>query len=724
MKIWDKNKKGRADRRNEAMRDFEQEAREIVSQMDLFEKASQLKYDSPSIKRLGIPAYNWWNEALHGVARAGVATVFPQAIGLASMFDEAFLYEIAEMIADEGRAKYNASIKKGDRDIYKGLTFWSPNINIFRDPRWGRGHETYGEDPYLTSRLGVAYIKGLQGEDKDDQYLKAAACAKHFAVHSGPEEKRHFFDATVSKKDLYETYLPAFEAAIKEGHVVGVMGAYNRVNGEPACGSKTLLQDILKQELGFKGYIVSDCWAIRDFHTEHMVTRTAAESAALAINNGCELNCGNTYLHIMQAYEQGLVSEETITKAAEKLLSIRLRLGLFDDKCQYNEIPYEMNGCKRHSDAALEAARRSMVLLKNDGILPLDKNKLKSIGIIGPCADNRIVLTGNYNGTPARYNTFVQGIADYVGEAVRVYYSEGCDILKDRVENLAMADDRMSEALIVAEQSDVVVLCLGLDTTIEGEQGDTGNAFAGGDKVSLNLIGNQQALLEKVIEVGKPTILVLSTGSAMAINFADKHCNAVMQSWYPGQQGGRALAQLLFGEYSPCGKLPVTFYRTTEELPDFEDYGMEGRTYRYMKNEALYPFGYGLTYTDFKVETVEINRIDDEESFSYEIKVQVKNDSKMAGYDTVQVYIKDLESSFAVPNFSLCGFKTLYLEAGEEKEVALTINRQTFTVVDEEGKRFVDSKAFDMYIGTSAPDSRSCELTGKMPICKRIKFEA
>ena len=704
------------------MRDFEKEARELVSQMDLFEKASQLKYDSPAIKRLGIPAYNWWNEALHGVARAGVATVFPQAIGLAAMFDDTFLGEIADMIAVEGRAKYNEFAKQDDRDIYKGMTFWSPNINIFRDPRWGRGHETYGEDPYLTSRLGVAFIKGLQGEGEDGEYLKAAACAKHFAVHSGPEEKRHFFDAVVSKKDLYETYLPAFEAAVKEANVVGVMGAYNRVNGEVACGSPTLLQQILKKDWGFKGYIVSDCWAIRDFHTEHMVTRTAAESAALAINNGCELNCGNTYLHIMQAYNQGLVSEETITKAAEKLLSIRLKLGLFDEKCKYNEIPFEANGCKAHDEAALKAARKSMVLLKNDGVLPLNKEKIKSIGIIGPCADNRTVLTGNYNGTPSRYDTFIQGIQNYVGDDVRVYYSEGCHLFLDRVQNLALPDDRETEAITVAQHSDVVVLCLGLDSTIEGEQGDTGNAFAGGDKVTLDLIGKQQALLEKVIAVGKPTILVLSTGSAMAINFADEHCNAILQTWYPGQQGGRALAEILFGEVSPSGKLPVTFYRTTEELPDFDDYSMQGRTYRYMRNEALYPFGYGLTYTDFNVDLVGTTRIDTADSFSYELTVKVKNESKVAGSDVVEVYIKDLESSFAVPNFNLCSFKAVDLEAGEEKEIKLTIDKLAFTVVDEEGQRFIDSKKFKVFVGTNAPNTRSCQLTGKKPIEKEIVF--
>ena len=697
------------------MKDFKEQAKALVAKMDLLEKASQLRYDAPAIKRLGIPTYNWWNEALHGVARAGVATVFPQAIGMAAMFDEETIKEVADVIATEGRAKYNALSQKEDRDIYKGMTFWAPNINIFRDPRWGRGHETYGEDPYLTSRLGVAFIKALQG-DESKPYWKAAACAKHFAVHSGPEEERHHFDAVVSKKDLYETYLPAFEAAVKEGKVAGVMGAYNRVNGEVACGSKTLLVDILKKEWGFDGYIVSDCWAIRDFHTEHMVTRTATESAALAINNGCELNCGNTYLHIMQAYNEGLVSEETITKAAEKLMEIRMKLGLFDEDCEYNEIPYEVNDCKEHNDLALEVARRSMVLLKNKGVLPLRLEKIKSIGVIGPTANNRTVLEGNYNGTPSRYTTFVEGIQDYVGDRARIYYSEGCHLFKNAMSNLSWEDDRLAEAVIVAEQSDVVILCLGLDSTIEGEQGDTGNAFAGGDKISLNLIGKQQQLLEKVVAVGKPTILVLSTGSAMAINFADEHCDGIIETWYPGAHGGKALAQLLFGEYSPSGKLPVTFYRTTEELPDFTDYSMKGRTYRYMENEALYPFGYGLSYGKVLLKDVE-TQMDGE---TCKVKVKAINDTGWTMDEVIEVYIKDMESMYAVPNFNLCAFKAIHLAPYESVEVTLTIGEKAFTIVNEEGKRYRASNYFKLFIGTNAPDSRSVALTGRKPIEKEI----
>lgn len=715
------------------MKDFRKRAEELVKQMTLDEKVSQLKYDAPAIKRLDIPAYNWWNESLHGVARAGVATMFPQAIGLAAIFDEEALKDIGEVIAIEGRAKYNALSPKGDRDIYKGLTFWAPNVNIFRDPRWGRGHETYGEDPYLTSKLGVAYIKGLQG---DGEYLKAAACAKHYAVHSGPEEKRHYFDAIVSKKDLYETYLPAFEACVKEGKVVGVMGAYNRVNGEAACGSKTLLVDILREKWGFEGYIVSDCWAIRDFHTEHMVTHTPTESAALALNMTCDLNCGNTYLHVLAAYHQGLVTEETIDQAVIRLMETRMKLGLFDEECEYHQIPYRMNDCKEHNEFAKEITRKSMVMLKNDGTLPLNLQEIKNIGVIGPTANSRTVLEGNYFGTASRYTTFVEGIQDYINEYlreesrddIRVYYSEGCHLFQNSMSSLSWENDRIAEAVVVAEQSDVVILCLGLDSTIEGEQGDTGNAFAGGDKCTLDLIGRQNLLLEKVLEAGKPTILILSTGSAMAINRADESCAGIIQTWYPGAQGGTVLAELLFGECSPSGKLPVTFYKTTEELPDFDDYSMVGRTYRYMTQEALYPFGYGLTYGDVHISDVEIqNATGNRESQivipkgeDIEVKVTMENKGDCKVEEVVQIYVKDINSKYAVLNYSLGAFKRISLDKGEQQEIILKIAKSAYEIVNDEGERYCDTDSIRLFIGISQPDKRSIELTGKVPIMKEI----
>ena len=686
----------------------EKRARELVEQMTIEERASQLRYDAPAIERLNIPAYNWWNEALHGVARAGTATMFPQAIGLAAMFDDEFLQKIADIIATEGRAKYNEAVKHGDHDIYKGLTFWSPNVNIFRDPRWGRGHETYGEDPYLTGRLGVAFIKGLQGDGK---YLKAAACAKHYAVHSGPEAIRHEFNAEATPKDMWETYLPAFEECVVEAKVESVMGAYNRTNGEPCCGSYTLLQDILRDKWEFEGHVVSDCWAIRDFHTRHFVTSTAPESAALALKAGCDLNCGNTYLHMLQALQENLITQEDITRAAIRLFTTRIKLGMFDDDCEYDNIPYSVVDSKEHNEVALEAARKSLVLLKNDGILPLDKSKIKSIGVIGPNANSRLALKGNYYGTPSRYITFLEGIQDYLeDEDIRIYYSEGCHLYKDKVEPLALKHDRLSEALTVAEHSDVVILCLGLDETLEGEEGDTGNHAASGDKLDLNLPEVQQTLLEKVVAVGKPTILLLATGSAMSINFANEHCNAIIQTWYPGARGGQAVAECLFGEFSPAGKLPVTFYKSLEGLPEFTDYSMKGRTYRYIETEPLYPFGYGLTYSKVRLKNLKVlNQVTKDSDI--EVSVEIEN---IGDYDTdevVQFYIKDNKSKFAVPNHSLCGFKRIHLRKGESKTVEFTIRNKAMTIVDDEGNRYIDSDNFTIFAGVSQPDKRSLELT-------------
>lgn len=695
-----------------------EKAKELVGKMTLEEKAEQLTYKSSAVKRLNIPRYNWWNEGLHGVARAGTATVFPQAIGLAAMFDDELLNDIAKVISTEGRAKYNESSKKDDRDIYKGITFWSPNVNIFRDPRWGRGHETYGEDPYLTSRLGVAFVKGLQGEGK---YLKAAACAKHFAVHSGPEGLRHEFDAVVSKKDLYETYLPAFEACVKEGDVEAVMGAYNRTNGEPCCGSKTLLRDILRGKWNFKGHVVSDCWAIADFHLHHRVTSTATESAALAMKNGCDLNCGNVYLQLLLAYKEGLVTEEDITTAAERLMATRIRLGMFDEECEYNKIPYELNDCKEHNELSLKAARNSMVLLKNNGILPLNKDNLKSIAVIGPNADSQIMLKGNYSGTASRYITVLEGIHEAVGEDVRVYYSEGCHLFRDRVEELAEPNDRLKEAISIAERSDVAILCLGLDSTIEGEQGDAGNSEGAGDKASLNLPGRQQELLEKIIETGTPVILVIGAGSALTFNNAEDKCSAILDAWYPGSRGGRAVADLIFGKCSPSGKLPITFYRNTKDLPEFIDYSMKDRTYRYMSCESLYPFGYGLTYSTVKLS--ELHVPDVESDFDeVEVSIKITNTGNFDIEEVVQCYIKDLESKYAVRNHSLAGFKRVGLKIGESKIVKMKIKKSSFEVVNDDGERILDSKRFKLFVGISQPDSRSIQLVGISPLEVDIKL--
>ncbi len=693
-------------------------AKELVAQMTLEEKACQLRFDAPAIPRLNVPAYNWWNEGLHGVARAGVATSFPQAIGMAATFDKELLGEVGNVISVEGRAKYNAYAAEEDRDIYKGLTFWSPNVNIFRDPRWGRGHETYGEDPYLTGELGEAFVKGLQG---DGEYLKAAACAKHFAVHSGPEALRHSFDAVANDKDLWETYLPAFEKLVKKADVEAVMGAYNRTNGEPCCGSKALMEDILRGQWEFQGHYVSDCWAVRDFHTNHMVTATAEESAALALKTGCDVNCGNTYLHMMSAYEQGLVTEEDITIAAERLFTTRFLLGLFDET-EYDKIGFDKIECKDHLELADKATAEGVVLLKNNGILPLNKDEIKSIGVVGPNANSRVALIGNYHGTSSRYITVLEGIQDAVNEDTRVYFSEGCHLFRDKVEHLGWRQDRVSEAVAVAKNSDVVVLCVGLDETLEGEEGDTGNSYASGDKVDLLLPEVQRELIEAVMKVGKPTIVLNMTGSAMDLRFEQEHADAIMQVWYPGARGGKIIADMLFGEISPSGKLPITFYNDTADLPDFEDYSMKGRTYKYLTATPLYPFGYGLSYGDADITAVEVNGqsvvAGAKVAYAEDMKicVEVTNKSNMALGEVVQIYIKDTDSAFAPTNGKLCGFARVNMKAGETVKVCVPVDEDAFTIVNDEGKKFKDGKNFTVSVGFGQADARTKELTGKEAI--------
>ncbi|CCZ28235.1 putative uncharacterized protein [Firmicutes bacterium CAG:194] len=671
--------------------------------------ASQLRYDAPAIERLHIPAYNWWSEGLHGVARAGTATVFPQAIGLAATFDPVLIEKIGDTIATEARAKYNAASAHGDRDIYKGLTIWSPNVNIFRDPRWGRGHETYGEDPYLTSRLGESFVKGLQG---DGSYLKTAACAKHFAVHSGPEKERHHFDAKATKKDMWETYLPAFQACVEAG-VESVMGAYNRTNGEPCCANTYLMEEVLRGKWHFEGHYVSDCWAIKDFHENHKVTRNAEESAYLALEKGCDLNCGCTYREIMPAYKKGDLPLSLIRRAAIRLFTTRFLLGMFD-KTEYDEIPYETIACKEHLALAKKAAEESIVLLKNDGILPLKKKKGMTIGVIGPNADSREALIGNYHGTPPRYITVLEGIQDYLGEDGRVLYAQGCHLYKDREEALAQPDDRISEAVSCAEHADVVVLCLGLDETLEGEEGDTGNSYASGDKLDLLLPPPQQRLLEAVAKTKKPFIVCLLAGSAMDLNFADQEAAAILQAFYPGAEGGREVARLLFGEYSPSGKLPVTIYRDLTEMPAFTDYTMRGRTYRYLTKKPLYPFGYGLTYSDCVIDEIQPEKeytYEDAVKDGIEIKVHVENRGSYDTEEVLQGYVK-VQSPNEVLHPKLGVFARIHIKAGEGQWISLHISKTAFSTVTEDGERVYDGKKAQIFIGFGQPDERTAELLG------------
>lgn len=701
--------------RDEARKKARDRAKELVEKMTIDEVISQLSYNAPAIERLGIPQYNWWNEGLHGVARAGTATIFPQAIGMAATWNEKLLNEVGKAVATEARAKYNESKKYNDRDIYKGLTLWTPNINIFRDPRWGRGHETLGEDPYLTSKLAVEEIKGLQG---DGEYLKVAACAKHFAVHSGPEAIRHSFDAKASKKDMRETYLPAFKAAVCEANVEAVMGAYNRTNGEPCCAHSELIGDILRGEWGFEGHFVSDCWAIRDFHEHHGVTKNGVESSALALNKGCDLNCGCSYLCLKEALNKQLVKKSDLKQAAVRLFTTRFLLGMFDEN-EFDNISYLEVESKKHMDLAREVAEESIVLLKNDGILPLNKEKIKTIGVIGPNANSRRSLDGNYHGTASRYITALEGIQDFAEENIRILYSIGCELDGEKSEVLsANPYDRISEAITVANHSDIIILCLGLDETLEGEEGDTGNAYFSGDKGDLLLPKSQQILLDTLLNLNKPVIVNIFAGSAMDLREAQR-ANALLQTWYPGAMGGKALANILFGEVSPSAKLPITIYKDTECLPDFEDYSMENRTYRYLREEPLYPFGFGLNYGDTYVDVVDILDKNPDRGKGLNLRVEIVNRGSITK-DVLQVYVKN-DSKYAPLNPVLVEFEKIAISAGEKAIIELKIKEDAFKVVDNEGQFITDGKSSKIYIGLNAPDSLSERLTGKK--CKCIDVD-
>ncbi len=614
----------------------------LVAKMTLKEKISQMLYNAPAIEHLGIPAYNWWNEALHGYARSGTATVFPQAIGMAASFDSELLYEVATAISTEARAKYNQYKTFGDTAIYQGLTCWSPNINIFRDPRWGRGHETYGEDPYLTGRMGTAFVKGMQGEGK---YRRTDATLKHFAAHSGPEHARHGFDAVVSEEDMENTYLWAFRYCIEQADPAAVMGAYNRTNGEPCCASKTLLQDTLYGKFGFEGYVVSDCGAICDIDINHHTTKTRAESAALAVNNGCALNCGGAYSQLKDAVAQGLIDESSITEAVTRLFTARYRLGMFDDDCEYDDIPYDVVCCDAHRALNRKMAQEGIVLLKNNGILPLSKEL--RVAVIGPNADSREVLLANYNGTPDAYTTPLAGIREACHG--RVTYAQGAHLYNSRVSD--ESGITLREAIIAARQSDVVVMCMGLDAVLEGEEGAANaDGLVVGDRASLALPPCQLALYEAIKETGKPIVFVNISGSCVDLLDMKEHCAAVVQMFYPGAEGGHALADILFGEVSPSGRLPVTFYHSVDDLPDFTDYSMKNRTYRYFTGTPVFAFGEGLTYADIREEWLD------------DTTVRVSNEGGMETNYSVLRYATGEDRH-------LCGFEKVHLAVGESKVI-------------------------------------------------------
>ncbi len=792
-----------------------QRINDLVSRMSLEEKVSQLMNDSPAIDRLGIPAYNWWNECLHGVARAGRATVFPEAIGLAATWDQDLLFRVSTAISDEARAKHHEALRRNEHSIYEGLTFWTPNINLFRDPRWGRGMETYGEDPYLTGRMAVAFIKGLQGDDP--KYLKTVATAKHFAVHSGPESSRHTFDAVVSDTDLWESYLPQFEAAIKEGGAYSVMCAYNSVDGKPACANPPLLEDILRKKWGFQGYVVSDCGAIDDIYRRHKFVPTAEEGVALAVKAGTDLSCGTEYSNLVPAVRKGLIAESEIDVSLKRLLRARFKLGMFDppEMVKYAQIPNSVNDSPAHRELALETARKSIVLLKNDrNTLPLKKS-LNTVAVIGPNADDIDVLLGNYNGIPTAPITPLEGIRRKLGGGTRVIYARGSDLAANvpnlqaipasafrqlngeyfnssdfdgkphrprartasnpsakpsftradaninfewwegaprqdmnpdnfgvrwtgsivapvtgtyqigaigmnawelyidgkqivqfsgihegayryapvelkagtlyplRLDYHEFSNDASiklvwappgtpstSDAVAAAKQSDAVILVLGLSPRLEGEEMKVPvEGFSGGDRVDLGLPKTQENLMQAVAAVGKPTVLVLLNGSAVAINWAAEYLPAIVEAWYPGQAGGAAIADVLFGDYNPAGRLPVTFYKSAADLPPFDDYSMKNRTYRFFTGEPLFPFGFGLSYTTFSYG--QMHRAGNK------VTVEIQNTGARAGEEVAELYA----------GRSLAGFQRVALRPKERKTVQFTLGSEKATDISVAGRQ-------------------------------------
>ncbi len=681
-------------------------AKALVAQMTVEEKMSQLLFNSPAIERLGINAYNWWNEGSHGVARAGTATVFPHAIAMAATFNPELVNEVADVISTEGRIKYNKHVAFGDFDIFKGITFWAPNINIVRDPRWGRGQETFGEDPFLTSVLGKAFIKGIQG---DGEFLKATACSKHYAGHSGPEKDRHGFDAQISMHDLWETYLPAFEKTVKEGGVAGVMGAYNRTNGEPCCAHSYLMEKVLRNDWGFDGYFVSDCGALGDIWKFHKCAENAPEAAALALKKGCELNCGDTFTSLVEAYEQDLIDEEDITKACERLYMIRHLLGEFEEVRPYSDISYDKLDCKEHKALNIKTAEECLVLLKNENnFLPLDKNTDKKIAIVGPNAMSVTALEGNYNGYASEYITVADGIRRKF-ENARITVEKGCNYCFENLNDWSGFANMISDGAAAAAEADITVLVMGLDQSIEGEDTGFDNDYtACGDKKFVTLPATQQKLAEAVCDECENVIVVIMCGSSVDVGEKVRSkAKAIIHAWYPGSTGGLAVANLIAGEFSPCGKLPITIYDEKHDLPSFLDYDMQGKTYRYINGDALYPFGYGLSYTSFAYNNAKVieNNAD-----SVKLSVEITNTGDRKGIEKAQVYAKFTDSRTYTPHFQLCGIAKAELDKGETATVTFDIDTFWLKAVDENGERITPDGELKLYVGGHQPDSVSNKL--------------
>jgi beta-glucosidase len=685
----------------------------LIDAMTVAEKMAQLQADAPGIERLGILPYNWWNEALHGVARSGRATVFPQPIGMAATFDEELIHRVATAISDEARAKFNIAQEIGNYDRYAGLTFWSPNVNIFRDPRWGRGMETYGEDPYLQSRLGTAFVRGLQGNDP--RHMKAAACAKHYAVHSGPEKLRHEFDAIAPKRDIAETYLPAFEALVKEGRVECVMCAYNRVDGEPACGSQLLLQDILRDDWGFEGHVVSDCGAVRDFHKRHKVAADEAEAAAWALKAGTDVNCGRYFAHLPAALERKLISKADIDTALRRLLNTKFKLGLFDIDTPWNDLGAEIVERDGHVDLSLEAARKSIVLLRNaNNALPLKKD-IRRLFVTGPHAASVDILLGNYHGLSSETVTILDGIVGKVSVGTTVDYRYGQLPYSANV-------NPANSAIGAAAQADAIVAVLGISTLVEGEEGSAVASPSKGDRLNLSLPPDQLAFLRKLRERSEqPIIVVLTGGSPIAAPELEQLADAILFAWYPGQQGGKAVADVIFGDVNPSARLPVTFPVSVNQLPPYEDYSMEGRTYKYMKEKPLYPFGFGLSYTSFEYGKPSLPSSQLSAGEPLIIDVSVRNTGEVAGTEIVQIYHSTDAAPFDVPNSSLVGFRPVALGAGEEKTVRFAIAATQLRSFGPDGEAVLVKGRHSIRAGGVSPGERGEELTGQS--LQAVRFE-
>ncbi len=683
---------------------MEVRVKDLISKMTLEEKAGQLQYNSPAIPRLGIPVYNWWNEALHGVGRSGVATVFPQAIGLAATFDDALAKLEADVISTEARAMYNEALKKGYHQQYGGLSFWTPNINIFRDPRWGRGQETYGEDPYLTSRMGVAFVKGLQGNNPD--YLKVAACAKHYAVHSGPERLRHEFNALPSNQDLWETYLPAFKALV-DAKVEAVMCAYNRTNNEPCCGNTFLLQDVLRKKWNFKGHVVTDCWALNDFYQGHKVVPTVEESAALALNKGVDLNCGDEFSKgLLKALKAGLTTEKQVDMALAALLTTKIKLGMFDTP---GSNPYDKLAAQNINSAANRAlarkvAQKSIVLLKNNGILPLKKDQAKYF-VTGPNATSIEALHGNYFGVNNSYATVLEGIAGQVAGGSQLLYAPGILLDRPNINPIDWASDD-------ARKSSATIMVMGITGLLEGEEGESIASPSYGDRLDYNLPQNQVDYLRKMKKDNdKPVIAVVTGGSPMNLAEVQEIADAVLLIWYPGEEGGNAVADILFGDVAPSGRLPITFPKSLEQLPAYEDYTMKGRTYRYMEAEPLYPFGFGLSYTRFSYDKITVSNKQLKKGQSVQVSASIHNAGRVAADEVVQLYLSPVNINASLPLYSLKGFQRIHLKAGETKTVSFLLPADAFALANEKGEMVVHEGQYNISVAGSLPGKRS-EMLG------------